>query len=54
MLSKDRCLEERKRLGDEGDNLCRWYGDELAAVELALRTSHCECSERGAPWGARH
>ena len=42
MLSKDRCLEERKRLGDEADNLCRWYGNELAAVELALRTSSCE------------
>ncbi|KAI0694788.1 hypothetical protein C8Q76DRAFT_634071 [Earliella scabrosa] len=38
MLSKDRCLEERRRLGNEADNLCRWYGDELAAVELALRT----------------
>ncbi|KAI0694292.1 hypothetical protein C8T65DRAFT_711030 [Cerioporus squamosus] len=33
----DRCLEERRRLGDEADNLCRWYGRELAAVELALR-----------------
>ncbi|KAI0716907.1 hypothetical protein C8Q76DRAFT_795144 [Earliella scabrosa] len=39
MLAKDRCLEERRRLGDEADNLCRWYGNELAAVELALRTS---------------
>ncbi|KAI0703077.1 hypothetical protein C8Q76DRAFT_801927 [Earliella scabrosa] len=38
MLLKDRCLEERRRLGDEADNLCRWYGQELAAVELALRT----------------
>ncbi|KAI0707020.1 hypothetical protein C8Q76DRAFT_629548 [Earliella scabrosa] len=39
MLAKDRCLEERRRLGDEADNLCRWYGNELAAVELALRTA---------------
>ncbi|KAI0710611.1 hypothetical protein C8Q76DRAFT_624385 [Earliella scabrosa] len=38
MLARDRCLEERKRLGEEADNLCRWYGRELAAVELALRT----------------
>ena len=37
MLAKDRCLEERRRLGEEADNLCRWYGRELAAVELALR-----------------
>lgn len=45
MLSKDRCLEERRRLGNEADNLCRWYGQELTAVELALRLpkseSHC-------------
>ena len=38
MLSKDRCLEERRRLEMEADNLCRSYGRELAAVELALRT----------------
>ncbi|KAI0373090.1 hypothetical protein BV20DRAFT_963601 [Pilatotrama ljubarskyi] len=25
MLVKDRCLEERRRLGNEADNLCRWY-----------------------------
>ncbi|KAI0363187.1 hypothetical protein BV20DRAFT_1058256 [Pilatotrama ljubarskyi] len=37
MLMKDRCLEKRRRLGNEADNLCRWYGRELAAVELALR-----------------
>ena len=38
MLKVDRCLEERRRLGIEADNLCRWFGRELAAVELALRT----------------
>ncbi|KII90983.1 hypothetical protein PLICRDRAFT_67778, partial [Plicaturopsis crispa FD-325 SS-3] len=37
MLKLDRCLEERHRLGLEADNLCRWFGRELAAVELALR-----------------
>ncbi|KAF7977559.1 hypothetical protein HWV62_3356 [Athelia sp. TMB] len=38
LLKKDRCLEERRRLGDEADGLCRWLGAELAAVELALRS----------------
>ncbi|KAI0701749.1 hypothetical protein C8Q76DRAFT_633393 [Earliella scabrosa] len=38
MLLKDRCVEERRRLGEEADNLCRWYGNELAAVELAILT----------------
>ncbi len=43
MLTQDRCLEERWRLGNEADNLCRWYGRELAAVELAIRTPQCKC-----------
>ncbi|KAG0694726.1 hypothetical protein DFH29DRAFT_985177 [Suillus ampliporus] len=30
--------EEQRRLGLEADNLCRWFGDELAALELALRS----------------
>lgn len=38
MLKKDGCLNERRRLGLESDNLCRWLGRELAAVELAIRT----------------
>jgi len=38
MLKVDRCLEERRRLGWEADNLCRWFGRELSAIELALRT----------------
>jgi hypothetical protein len=37
MLKSDRCLEERRRLGLEADNLCCWFGRELAAIELALR-----------------
>lgn len=36
MLKRDRCIEEQRRLGLEADNLCRWFGDELAAIELAL------------------
>ena len=39
MLKVDQCLEERHRLGWEADNLCQWFGRELAAVELALRCS---------------
>ncbi|KIJ59525.1 hypothetical protein HYDPIDRAFT_49728, partial [Hydnomerulius pinastri MD-312] len=39
MLKRDRCLEEQRRLGAEADNLCRWYGTELAAVELVLHTT---------------
>lgn len=38
MLKQNRCLEEQRRLGIKADNLCRWYGAELGAVELALRT----------------
>ena len=37
VLAKDRCLEEHRRLEMEAANLCRSYGRELAAVELALR-----------------
>ena len=32
------CLEEQHWLGMEADNLCWWFGNEIAAVELALRT----------------
>ncbi|KAG1769968.1 hypothetical protein EV702DRAFT_1181682 [Suillus placidus] len=38
MLKRDRCVEEQQRLGLEADNLCRWCGDELSALELALLT----------------
>ena len=37
VLAKDRCLEERRRLEIEADNLCQSYGRDLAAVELAMR-----------------
>jgi hypothetical protein len=37
LLKWERCQEEQRRLGLEADNLCRWFGDELAALELALR-----------------
>ncbi|KAG2008006.1 hypothetical protein CC2G_013483 [Coprinopsis cinerea AmutBmut pab1-1] len=36
MLKLDRCQEEVHRLGMEADNLCRWYGRQLADIEFAL------------------
>ena len=39
MLKNDRCTEEYRRLGIEADNLCRWFGRELAAIELAIQTT---------------
>jgi hypothetical protein len=38
VLKMDRCLEERRCLGLEADNLCRWFGRELSVVEVALAT----------------
>ncbi|KAG2058979.1 hypothetical protein BDR06DRAFT_874668, partial [Suillus hirtellus] len=38
MLKRDRCIEEQWCLGLEADNLCRWFGDELSVIELALLT----------------
>ena len=42
LLKRERCREEQKRLGIEADNLCRFFGDELAALELTLRTPGCK------------
>ena len=42
MLKCDLCIEEQWRLGIEADNLCHWYGNELAAVEHALCTPGSE------------
>lgn len=42
MLKVDHCLTERHRLGHESDNLCRWFGRELCAVELAFRKPKSE------------
>lgn len=39
MLKVDRCIEENRRLGIEADNLCRWFGRELAAIELSIQTA---------------
>ncbi|KAG6819938.1 hypothetical protein H0H93_007262 [Arthromyces matolae] len=44
ILKADRCLEERRRLGVEADNLCRWYGRELRAINMALSSpSSMDC-----------
>jgi hypothetical protein len=32
----DRCAEERKRLGREADNMCKWFGNELKTIEMAI------------------
>ena len=42
LLKQDRCHKEQVRLGMEADNMCRWFGKELAAVELALRLPECK------------
>jgi hypothetical protein len=39
MLKIDRCMEEHRRLGIEADNLCRWFGRELAAIELSIQST---------------
>jgi len=39
MLKVDRCMEEHRRLGREADNLSRWFGRELAAIELSIQTA---------------
>ena len=42
MLKLDHCLEERRRLGVEADNLCRWFGQELFALETAVLSPSSE------------
>jgi hypothetical protein len=31
-----------RHLGNEADNLCRWFGEELCAVKVALRCPECK------------
>ncbi|OCH93070.1 hypothetical protein OBBRIDRAFT_863019 [Obba rivulosa] len=38
LLKMERCAEEEMRLQNEVKNLCQWFGREMAATELALRT----------------
>ena len=42
MLKKERCVEEARKLGLEADNICRWFGKEYLAVEIALATPSSE------------
>lgn len=42
LLKQDWCEEEQIRLSIEADNLCRFFGDELAALELTLRLPESE------------
>jgi hypothetical protein len=35
-LKLDRCLEERRWLGIEADNLCQWFSRELCSIEVAI------------------
>ena len=42
MLKQDQCLEEHHWLGLEANNLCRWFGQELCSLELAIWHSKCE------------
>ncbi|KIM56688.1 hypothetical protein SCLCIDRAFT_29357 [Scleroderma citrinum Foug A] len=39
LIKTEHCLEEQCCLGLEADNMCRWFGYELAAVQVALRQS---------------
>ncbi|TFK16625.1 hypothetical protein FA15DRAFT_662016 [Coprinopsis marcescibilis] len=36
MLQEDRCLVERRHLGIEADNLCRYFGRELRALDSTI------------------
>ncbi|KAJ2923506.1 hypothetical protein H1R20_g13589, partial [Candolleomyces eurysporus] len=33
---RERCVEEKQRIGMEMDNLCRWFGTEIMAAKIAL------------------
>ena len=39
MLKSDQSLEEHQRLRLEADNLCQWFGHQLAAVMPVLKIS---------------
>ena len=46
LLKRDQCQEEQCRLGRDADNMCRWFGRELTATELALQQPWCMSSIR--------
>jgi len=49
LLKHERCLEEQRRLGMEADNMCRWFGNELTAIQVALRQSERKFSHYQKP-----
>ena len=46
MLKRDCCREEQIRLGMEADNMCRFFGRELATLELAMQLPECKSPKR--------
>ena len=54
MLQLDHCIEERWRLGVEADNLCRWFGRELLATEVAVVVPSSQCKLTVATFRIRH
>lgn len=40
---RERSSEERQRCGREADNMCIWYGKELAALDIAIHLPQSEC-----------
>ncbi|KAG1804538.1 uncharacterized protein BJ212DRAFT_1486658 [Suillus subaureus] len=42
LLKCDQCREEQVHLGTEADNLCHFFGEELAALKFALCIPECE------------
>ncbi|KAJ3546524.1 hypothetical protein NM688_g5507 [Phlebia brevispora] len=37
MHKYDRAIDEKKRCSEEAENMCRWFGLELTAIEVAIR-----------------
>ena len=42
LIKMECCLEEQHHLGLEADNMCHWFGYELAAIHVALWKSESE------------
>ena len=42
LLKSDRCKEEKERLRFESDNMCRWFGNKIMSIEVALRRPECK------------
>ena len=42
LLKSDQCKEERERLAIETNSMCRWFGNKLACIEVALCLPECK------------